>query len=282
MIVTCPRCFATYNVPDTLLAAAPRKVRCSDCRFEWQESPPPQEAIAALAPEPLPQSIDEFAPHSQPQPPPMELLPEPVPPAPKPVRRDPRKTQAPAKDYTNAALWSLFLIVTFICAVVLLRDVIGKSAPVITDFYERIGLPVEGPEDWFAFKGIVLEKTEADGQTVLIVRGQVHNQSRRMRTVPGLRLFWREKGGNIGPVSILQARPEQLAPGENARFSGDLVGVDASAGGEVKVTFVSAKDAPPTALASKPATTEKSAPVTSEHTAPHEEPHAPAEATSGH
>jgi predicted Zn finger-like uncharacterized protein len=284
MLVTCPRCFATYNVPEARLGNAVRKVRCSDCRFEWSETPPPQEAIAGLAPEPMP-DFSSFAPPvagsaSDYVPPPVETAPA------KTVRRDPRKTQAPARDYTNAALWTVFLLVTGLSLLVLLREPLGKATPWLTDFYETIGLPVEGPNEWFAFKGIVLEKTEADGQTVLIVRGQVHNQSRHARNVPPLRLFWREKGGNIGPSSILQARPEYLAPGEAARFSGDLIGVDASAGGEVKVTFVGKDEDTATAVPAKPAAAGDK-PVAPHHSEPpatpaQEDRHAPEQTPHGH
>jgi len=66
----------------------------------------------------------------------------------------------------------------------------------------------------------------------------VVNQSRRLREVPQLKLFWLDKSGQEGPMTLLQARPAEIEPDESARFNGELVGVDASAGGEVKVTFI--------------------------------------------
>ena len=236
MIITCPRCFATYNVPDTFAQVGGRKVRCSDCKFTWTETPPPQDAIAALAPEPEPAADTQASSFAD-----MVTSPPPVAEEPKPrpvVRRGSNRPPAPKRDMGMMVAWGLFGITALACALVLLRGPLGKSAHFMTDLYEDIGLPVETPDDWFRFENISLEKSVADGQTVLLVRGQVVNQSRRLREVPQLKLFWLDKSGQEGPMTLLQARPAEIEPDESARFNGELVGVDASAGGEVKVTFI--------------------------------------------
>ena len=41
MRIVCPACEAEYEVPDTLLANGPRKVRCARCAREWEPFAPP-------------------------------------------------------------------------------------------------------------------------------------------------------------------------------------------------------------------------------------------------
>lgn len=49
MRIVCPACAATYEVPDALLAAGPRQVRCAKCGHEWMPpgvAPAPPQATA--------------------------------------------------------------------------------------------------------------------------------------------------------------------------------------------------------------------------------------------
>jgi predicted Zn finger-like uncharacterized protein len=284
MQLTCPRCFAAYNAPDAMFAAGPRKVRCSSCRFEWQESPMPQASVAAFAP-PSGFSGDFVVPDVPSAPSTAEAgTAEPA--KPKPARRGRAPEQA-GKGLSTAAAWAFFVLATLACALVLLRDTIGHKALWLTDLYEAVGLPVEGPNDWFEFDGVALERNEVDGQINLTVRGKVINQSRKARDVPPLRLYWREKSGEMGPDTVLQARPARIAVGEAARFSGELRNVQAALGGEVKVTFVAKDDKPQAAPVVAPAkqpggrTPEhKSAPAAPAPT--HKEEHAPAPSADPH
>mgnify|MGYP000853986975 CR=1 FL=1 len=246
MLVTCPRCFATYNVPESALSGTGRKVRCSACHFEWTEALPPRDAIAGFAPAP-PEPVPAVAA------PPSEfasLLSEPAPvaePVKAPARRGRSRGDKSGAGFGAVAGWSFVILATLACALVLAREPLGRKATWLADMYEMIGLPVETPADWFRFDGVALEKSEADGQTVLLVRGKVINQSRKTREVPQLRLFWRQKNGDIGPETWLQTRPARLPVGEAARFNGELRGVDAAIGGEVKILFVTPHDVKPEA-----------------------------------
>lgn len=273
MIVTCPRCFATYNVPAQAVGGKGRLVRCSSCRFEWTEAAPPAEAIAALAPEfttprqtavaaeePVPESDglspDEFAARA-------EALaeaalaqsrmsapaaPEPLVPQPSPKARASTTRSLPPKENIlkrmgSKAAWGIFVVVTLVCALILLREPLGKRSLTLTDLYEDIGLPIESPEDWFRFEGMKLEKNEIAGATVFNIHGLIVNQSRREREVPNLKLFWRSVNGDIGPMVIIVPNTNPLAMGATTAFSGELKGVNASRGGEVKVTFVTPLEA---------------------------------------
>lgn len=247
MLITCPRCFATYNAPAAAFAQGERMVRCSSCHFEWKESPPPAEAIAALAPE------LEVAPDpapAAPVPPAPAAPPAPVAaavsrPAVSPAVSTPAAAAKPKASLMlpgSAMAWAVFVIATLLCLLVLLRVPIGQRFTAMADFYETIGLAIEGPDDWFKFSGVSLEKGEVNGQTVFTVHGRITNQSRRDRDLPRLKLFWLSARGSIGPMVVLEAHDRRLAVGATTDFDGQLKGVNASAGGQVKVTFLSEQE----------------------------------------
>jgi predicted Zn finger-like uncharacterized protein len=50
MLISCPSCRATYNVPEHLLAADGQMLRCAQCAHEWLVMPPPAVAPAAAEP----------------------------------------------------------------------------------------------------------------------------------------------------------------------------------------------------------------------------------------
>lgn len=242
----------------------------------------PQEAVAAFAPPPESASatIPDFVVPDLPT--------TPAEPKAKPVRRG-RMPAEKSKGLSTAAAWSFFALATLACALVLLREPLGHKALWLTDLYEAIGLPVEGPNDWFKFDGVALERNEVDGQINLLVRGKVINTSRKAREVPQLKLYWRQKSGELGPETVLQARPAKIAVGDAARFSGELRGVEAALGGEVKVTFVDAKGKAAPAASAEHAAAPHAAPAAApaEHepakAAPHEAaPEAHSETPSEH
>ena len=251
MILTCPRCFATYDVPEAAIAGG-RMVRCSSCRFEWSESPPPAAAIAGLAPElgaapapePMPgnfaaaMAATETAAAYEPT---VEV-------APVPPTYTPRATSRPAlpplprenifKQLGGKAALSVFVLTSVVAALILFRAPIGHKLPFMADLYEMAGMPVETPDDWFRFDGVKLEKGEADGANLFNVHGLVENRSRRERDVPNIKLYWLSAAGRAAPIVILEPAKRTLAVGETTSFSGTLRGVDASRGGQVKITFL--------------------------------------------
>lgn len=250
MIITCPRCFTTYDVPDAAISAG-KMVRCSGCRFEWQESPVPTEALAGLAPEPeiQPAPAPAAAPEPAPSAPPPPPVADPVPAAPaKPLFTVTAAPAAPAgpgvaKRLGTGAAWLVFALATLGCILVLFREPLGHRSLALTDMYESIGLPIEGPNQWFRFENVQLEKSEADNRTVFNVHGVIVNQSRRERPLPPLKLFWRSQAGTVGPMVVITAENQSLIVGAKTAFFGELRNVDASTGGEVKITFLTDREA---------------------------------------
>jgi predicted Zn finger-like uncharacterized protein len=97
MRIACPTCAAAYEVPDALLAAGPRLLRCARCSTEFPAVLPAASARpgAAAPPEPVPESAPEAAPVPAPAPVPVPVPPDP-PPAPDPAPPAPEPPASPA------------------------------------------------------------------------------------------------------------------------------------------------------------------------------------------
>jgi predicted Zn finger-like uncharacterized protein len=234
MIITCPRCFETYNAPNRALSPVGRRVRCSACKFEWQETPLPKEAIAGLAPEPAAPSEAKQAP------PPETLPPLKHVPAPRPQIKPVVVKQKSAWPATLG--WSALVLISFLVFAWVFRAPIAGKSPFLADLYEDTGFPADSPYDWFRFAPEAPLRSESDGKTVFTIHGKVINVSHRTRDVPLLRIFWQGKDGAEGPSVEALASKSLLGPGESAEFNGKLIGVDARTGGEIKVTFASDSD----------------------------------------
>lgn len=99
MRIACPNCQATYEVPDSMLARGPARVRCARCATEWA----PEAAAAPQDPaRPTPFSdalVQTMAsqPAPEPDPPPPAAEPAPAEPAPPPEPAAAPRLDAPPR-----------------------------------------------------------------------------------------------------------------------------------------------------------------------------------------
>lgn len=103
MRIACPTCAAAYEVPDAILAAGPRLLRCARCSTEFPAALPEAEArpqattVADPAPDPIPEPSAEPPPRdASPAPDPMPPSPEPAPDLAVAPRDRPPPTRGPA------------------------------------------------------------------------------------------------------------------------------------------------------------------------------------------
>lgn len=152
MRIVCPSCQAAYEVPDTLLAGGPRRVRCARCGGDWvpekvAATPPPPEPEPAPAPSPPP-ALPAPAPPPQAA---VESEAEPDLPPPPPVRiapADPRppRSQPPQGGRRLAVLaglgWaaSLALLATAGWASVAYREEVMAAWGASRRLYALLGL----------------------------------------------------------------------------------------------------------------------------------------------
>ena len=140
MLIACSSCAAEYEVPDRLLAAGPRMMRCARCgnQFQAGAAAPPHEAAAA-PPE---------APSTVPTPlPPLAAPPAPEPTSAAPPRRAPAPPRPvpmmpPATDRVAVLGWIATGITLFGGAAAALANhkAISEAWPPATRLFQALGI----------------------------------------------------------------------------------------------------------------------------------------------
>ena len=139
MRITCPTCDAAYEVPDKMMGAAPRRLRCAKCHEEWLADPSPPIMEAPASP----------APSSEPQPP-VPVMADDMPPPPRQadvhvetLARLPATAAPPvASSRVALAAWGLSLVVLAVlgAAAFQWRDPIMQAWPPSQRAYAVFGL----------------------------------------------------------------------------------------------------------------------------------------------
>lgn len=154
MRIACPGCAAAYDLPDALLAAGPRELRCARCGAQFRASLPEPEAPEPVAPEPVPVPEPEpvvAAPAPEP-PPPAEPPPDRPPPSRGPRHAMPIDPPLPAPEERPEAspraaivgwLGSLALIAVAIWAAIIFRAEIIAAWPPAARLFLALGLGSE-------------------------------------------------------------------------------------------------------------------------------------------
>jgi predicted Zn finger-like uncharacterized protein len=154
MRIACPSCSAEYDVPDSLLAAGRRALRCTRCghQFHAGAPPAPPPAVPQRPDAPAPEPVAATPP--RPEPPPaaaMELPPAPpaaAPPASPPAPsfqdrvREAATDPAPRTGGALAAAWAISFAVLGACGWAGYRyqaDIV-EAWPPAARFYQAVGL----------------------------------------------------------------------------------------------------------------------------------------------
>jgi predicted Zn finger-like uncharacterized protein len=169
MRIACPACAAAYEVPDRLLAGAPRMLRCSRCGAEFapprpappEPDPPPPRAPEpppdpppappeppdpAFAPvaAPAPATVAEPATAAEPQPALGPAPPAAAPAAPPELRPGPRPAtrQAPHGEaaLTRAWLASIAAVLIGLAALIVFRARVMEAWPPSMRLFAALGL----------------------------------------------------------------------------------------------------------------------------------------------
>ena len=132
MRIACPSCAAEYNVPDRLLAGAPRMLRCSRCGTDF-----PLPVIEAAPPPPPPPEPEPAPPAREP-----EALPEPEPPPLAVPERTPVAAEDGAASPALLRAWaaSLLAVVGGVVALVLFRGGLMEAWPPSVRLFSALGL----------------------------------------------------------------------------------------------------------------------------------------------
>ncbi|RVT99342.1 hypothetical protein EOD42_04415 [Rhodovarius crocodyli] len=122
MLIACPACDATYQVPDHLVAAG-RQMRCAKCGHDWHFVP-------------------EVAPSAERRPEPVEPAPVAAPPLERPVVSTPPTDAAKPGKLVLALAWvaSVLAVAGGVAALFLLRVPLAEAWPPLERLYGWVGL----------------------------------------------------------------------------------------------------------------------------------------------
>ncbi|HMO28394.1 zinc-ribbon domain-containing protein [Enterovirga sp.] len=216
MLITCPSCSSTYDLPAGRIGAAGRKVRCASCRESWFIASPGEES--SLDRPPGPESGAEAGAIE------IETRPAPPPSAPKIGTPPPRRRPESRPHGTARRRWPGTLAraaaLAAICAgppaLLAFRESVVAAMPGTASLYRGIGLPVNLVGLSFAQvrSTLTLENTTP----ILEVTGEIVNDGRLARSVPWLQIALTGEGGETLYKWSAQAAEGKLKAGETAPF----------------------------------------------------------------
>lgn len=215
MLITCPSCADSYDLPSDRIGPAGRKVRCASCRESWFVATPVEkpdldlEAEAAPAIDMIPRAVPAAPVREEEDAAPLR----PAPAAPPPKRRQPeaRGRKAPRRaGQAGRSLRNLAAaaaVVVGLPSLVLFRADVVAAAPGTASLYAAMGLPVNLVGLKLAAIRSVL--VEENGTPVLEVSGDITNVGRAARAVPPLRISIEgESGAGLDAWSVRAAEGE--------------------------------------------------------------------------
>ena len=232
MLITCPSCAATYDLPIERIGGAGRKVRCVSCHESWFVASPDQAAPDAAA---KPSLDDDVR---------IEIVARPVPPPPPRSetatsprdRGKGRSGKASSRVSASGLVKVAALLVVFAAppSLVAFRDGIVSALPGTASLYRSVGLPVN-------LVGLSLAKvashlSDENGTTILQVTGEIVNEGKIARSVPWLRISIEGEHGEPLYEWSAKAAEGELPVGRSAPFRVRLTAPPSSAH-RVAVTF---------------------------------------------
>jgi predicted Zn finger-like uncharacterized protein len=201
MIVTCPSCSTRYLVETQKLGVQGRMVRCASCGHTWYQAPPadapPRVELVGPEPEPAAESIEHGG---------LPAIPE------KPSRR----------GYAVAILLVVLLVLAAAgWGAIFLRSQVLAAFPQAAGLYSRrLGLAASEPAfgAGLALRDVTPQRSTANGQPVLVIDGQIVNQSSFSCRVPTLKVTLRDASDKPLASWTFSAGVDVLAPGASAPF----------------------------------------------------------------
>jgi predicted Zn finger-like uncharacterized protein len=197
MLLTCPNCAATYDVPDNAIGPNGRKIRCRACETSWQE--PPRQAVTPPPPLQPPPAIQE----------PIKAASEP-------------EAEVPAPRQRRRGPWLLLILVIVALALGVAAAVLAFGSQQVASrlglAQNRVplGIAITHQPDWRQIGG---------GGQLFAVSGRIWNPTGTEQIVPDIRAELKDRQGhNLYSWTITRPVP-RLGPGQSAQFDGAAVDV---------------------------------------------------------
>lgn len=216
MIISCPQCDTSYNIPEETLRPSGRKVRCSSCSHRWQVMPP------SSTPQPV-QSIldDEDTDHDGGQHPDFREEPESEEGEDRfrfsPSGLAQSSLQARTSPKVILGWCALLVMVASLATFVLARQRLAAAFPALQPVYATLGLPIEQPMQ-LRLSDVGSEEFLEDGRAVIVISGLVINEGEQLQNVPEIEVALLDGDRGVLEASSLGAVESELEAGEITTF----------------------------------------------------------------
>ena len=257
LIISCPSCGTRYDVPDSAIGPAGRKLKCAACGHGWHVDaarpdqaaladdpvapPPPVAAPAPPAPPVQESGSREDAPPPRPaaapaaSPPPIPAAP-PVPaPTPEPAAAtapppaagpSPFDYQPPFEPQPRGTRWLLWLVLALVVVAIAAFVAVRTDAGGVAG---RVGLAQRASPVVISFTTRPERRPMDSGNELLAVAGKVTNPTETPVRVPDIRAELRDSQGRAVYNWTIGAPVTRLAPGASAEFNAAEVDVPPAA-----------------------------------------------------
>ena len=207
MRITCPECFAQFDVPDGAIKETGRKLRCGQCKHQWHQLPipdEPTEIIETPTEELEPKISDTYNEFEKP---------------PIPKKSDVKvRANIKTKSLPIGAIILATLIITSIFGFIYGRPVIVAYAPSSSILYDKIGLHVPVPGEFLVIKNVGVWRENRGGMEVLAVKGELFNPSETTQEVPIIKGSEVDATGRVLATESFIPEAATLLPNETIKF----------------------------------------------------------------
>jgi predicted Zn finger-like uncharacterized protein len=224
MIVTCPSCSTRYKMDPTRFGSLGRRVRCAKCTHVWLQMPPDDLPKPVLPPEPPPVPADV-----------PDDVPRVVSPALVQAARDetrrallqerelreelgPLAEPEPARGLRAGWLVLVMVVTTLAIGGILAHDAVVRAWPPAERLYALVGIDAARLGEGLTIKVVEHRRDVEGSNAVLIIKGEVTNNSDGVRDVPRLKASLRSHGGDELSSWTFATAQARLLPGETAPF----------------------------------------------------------------
>lgn len=220
MILTCPACTTRYMVDPLELGRDGRRVRCAKCGHSWMQTPPQDLPKVVTAAEAEPQPVA-------------------------PVRAESRRRPSKA-----AVGWLIFLAVVAGGGTGLyhFRQQIVDRWPPAARLYFELGIKLKKLGEGLEIRNLKLSQSERDGAPLLVVTGEIANNTQTAIDVPMLRGALLDAEKSEIQHWTFAAGQGRLLPGEVSAFQTEVANPKPQAA-NVLITFTAEREAGPEAPA---------------------------------
>ena len=219
MILQCPECNTRYLVPDSVIGADGRTVRCAQCRHSWFQDAAPLDLAGAATPLAAPTSpVDPVAPAAGPLPDPIaEPAPPPTPTvAPADVLVAPRAAPSRRPRRNPARRWTMAAVAAGLLMLIAAGAILWSGAPGLA---AQLGLPIGPAESPLMLHSKIERRELENGSELFAVAGRVNNPTAERQRIPDLRADLRDATCRLVFSWVIVPQQRSIAPGGALDFN---------------------------------------------------------------